>query len=85
MASARRTFADLRLFGRGYFRNWVGLFFGIIFPVIIIGLFGAIFSGGGSGAVTVYVQNQDPGPFPTPQMDVATPFVQALNGTNVDG
>jgi ABC-2 type transport system permease protein len=84
MASARRTFADLRLFGRGYFRNWVGLFFGIIFPVIIIGLFGAIFSGGGSGAVTVYVQNQDTGPFPTPQMDVATPFVQALNGTNVD-
>jgi ABC-2 type transport system permease protein len=84
MASARRTFADLRLFGRGYFRNWVGLFFGIIFPVIIIGLFGAIFSGGGSGAVTVYVQNQDTGPFPTPQMDVATLFVQALNGTNVD-
>jgi ABC-2 type transport system permease protein len=84
MASARRTLADLRLFGRGYFRNWVGLFFGIIFPVIIIGLFGAIFSGGGGGAVTVYVQNQDAGPFPTPQMDVATPFVQALNGTNIN-
>jgi ABC-2 type transport system permease protein len=84
MASARRTLADLRLFGRGYFRNWAGLFFGIIFPVIIIGLFGAIFSGGGGGAVTVYVQNQDTGPFPTPQMDVATPFVQALNGTNIN-
>jgi ABC-2 type transport system permease protein len=84
MASARRTFSDLRLFGRGYFRNWVGLFFGIIFPVIIIALFGAIFSGGGGGAVTVYVQNQDTGPFLTPQMDVATQFVQALNGTNVE-
>jgi ABC-2 type transport system permease protein len=83
MASARRTFADLRLFGRGYFRNWVGLFFGIIFPVIIIGLFGMIFSGG-TGTVTVYVQNQDTGPFATPQMDVATQFVQALNGTNVN-
>jgi ABC-2 type transport system permease protein len=82
MGSARRTLADLRLFGRGYFRNWVGLFFGIIFPVIIIGLFGAIFSGG-TGTVTVYVQNQDTGPFATPQMDIATPFVQALNGTNV--
>jgi ABC-2 type transport system permease protein len=84
MASARRTLADLRLFGRGYFRNWAGLFFGIIFPVIIISLFGAIFSGGGGGAVTVYVQNQDTGPFPTPQMDVATPFVQALNGTSIN-
>jgi ABC-2 type transport system permease protein len=83
VASARRTFADLRLFGRGYFRNWIGLFFGIIFPVIIIGLFGAIFSGG-TGTVTVYVQNQDTGPFATPQMDVATQFVEALNGTNVD-
>jgi ABC-2 type transport system permease protein len=83
MAIARRTFADLRLFGRGYFRNWIGLFFGIIFPVIIIALFGMIFSGG-TGTVTVYVQNQDTGPFATPQMDVATQFVQALNGTNVN-
>jgi ABC-2 type transport system permease protein len=83
MASAKRTFADLRLFGRGYFRNWVGLFFGIIFPVIIIGLFGMIFSGG-TGTVAVYVQNQDTGPFTTPQMDIATQFVQALNGTDVD-
>ena len=83
MASARRTFSDLRLFGRGYFRNWVGLFFGIIFPVIIIGLFGAIFSGSG-GTVTVYVQNKDTGPFLTPQMNVANPFIQAFNGTNVN-
>ena len=83
MSSAKRTFEDLRLFGRGYFRNIVGLFFGIIFPVIIIGLFGAIFAGSG-GNVTVYVQNKDTGPFATPQMDIATPFIQALNGTNVN-
>jgi ABC-2 type transport system permease protein len=83
MASARRTFSDLRLFGRGYFRNWAGLFFGIIFPVIIIGLFGAIFAGSG-GAVTVYVQNKDTGQFLPPQMNIATPFIQALNGTNVN-
>jgi ABC-2 type transport system permease protein len=76
MSSVRRTIADLRLFGRGYLRNIVGLFFGIIFPVIIIFLFGAIFSGGG-GAVTVYVQNNDTG-------TVSTPFVQALNGTGIN-
>src|SRR5512136_3396776 len=82
MSSAKRTLADLRMFGRGYLRNIVGLFFGIIFPVIIIGLFGAIFAGSG-GPVTVYVQNKDLGPFPTPQMSVATQFVDALNGTGI--
>lgn len=44
MASAKRIMADLRLFGRGYLRNRVGLFFGLIFPVILILIFGAIFS-----------------------------------------
>jgi ABC-2 type transport system permease protein len=83
MSGAKRTLADLRLFGRGYLRNVVGLFFGIIFPVIIISLFGAIFAGGG-GNVTVYVQNKDTGPFASPQMNIATPFIQALNGTNIN-
>ena len=83
MSGVRRTIADLRLFGRGYLRNIVGLFFGVIFPVIIISLFGAIFAGGG-GSVKVYVQNKDKGPFASPQMDIATPFVQALNGTNIN-
>jgi ABC-2 type transport system permease protein len=84
MSSVRRTMADLRLFGRGYLRNIVGLFFGIIFPVIIIGLFGAIFAGSG-GAVTVYVQNKDTGPFNPSVTDIATPFIDALNGTDVNG
>ena len=84
MSSIRRTIADLRLFGRGYLRNIVGLFFGIIFPVIIISLFGAIFAGSG-GAVTVYVQNKDSGPFNLPVADIATPFIGALNGTDING
>ncbi len=84
MSSVRRTVADLRLFGRGYLRNLIGLFFGIIFPVIIISLFGAIFAGSG-GAVTIYVQNKDTGPFNPPITDIATPFITALNGTDVNG
>jgi ABC-2 type transport system permease protein len=83
MSALKRTVADLRLFGRGYLRNIVGLFFGIIFPVIIIGLFGMIFAGSG-GAVTVYVQNKDTGPFAAPQMNIATPFIDALNGTGIN-
>ncbi len=74
MASLGRTVADLRLFSRGYLRNWVGLFFGLVFPVIIIIIFGAIFSGGSNGAINLYVQNKDAG-------QVSTFFVQALNGT----
>jgi ABC-2 type transport system permease protein len=74
MSSVKRILADLKVFGRGYVRNGAALFFGIIFPVILIALFGAIFAGGGSGQVTVYVQNKDTGP-------VASQFVQALNGT----
>jgi ABC-2 type transport system permease protein len=81
MASTRRILADLKTFGRGYVRNGVGLFFGLIFPVILIVLFGAIFSNTGNASLTVYVQNQDTGPFAVPQLDIATPFVQALNGT----
>jgi ABC-2 type transport system permease protein len=59
VASTRRILSDLRLFGRGYLRNAAGLFFGLIFPVILILIFGAIFSSGFSGTVTVYVQNRD--------------------------
>jgi ABC-2 type transport system permease protein len=81
MVSAKRVMSDLRVYGRGYLRNRVGLFFGLIFPVILILIFGAIFSSGNSGTLTVYVQNQDTGPFPTPLMDVATQFIDALNST----
>jgi ABC-2 type transport system permease protein len=81
MVSTKRTLSDLRLFGRGYIRNKFGLFFGLIFPVILILIFGAIFSGNSSVKITVYVQNQDTGPIPPPLVDVSTPFIDALNKT----
>ena len=74
MFSLRRMLADLSVFGRGLLRSRIGLFFSIIFPVILILLFGAIFSGGGGGTTTVYVQNLDGGP-------AGAAFVAALNGT----
>jgi ABC-2 type transport system permease protein len=75
LLSLRRLKADLIVFGRGYMRSRVGLFFSLIFPIILILLFGAIFSGGGSGPIPVYIQNQD-GSSP-----VSTGFVTALNST----
>src|SRR3990170_5244865 len=75
MVSARRITSDLHLFGRGYLRNRVGLFFGLIFPVILILIFGAIFAGGSSGPIAAYAQNNDSG-------QVSTQFVSALNSTS---
>jgi ABC-2 type transport system permease protein len=72
MVSLKRIRSDFKVFSRGYLRNKFGLFFGLIFPVILILIFGAIFSGGGSGTINVYVQNQDSGP-------VSSGFLAALN------
>jgi ABC-2 type transport system permease protein len=82
MISGKRILADFKVYSRGYMRNRVGLFFGLVFPVILILIFGAIFSGNSGGTVTVYVQNQDTGPFITPQMNVASQFLNGLNGSN---
>jgi len=76
MVSIRRIKADLQIFGRGYVRSRVGLFFSLIFPIILILLFGAIFAGSGSGPIPVYIQNNDNG------SGVSTGFITALNSTS---
>ncbi len=83
MSSGKRILADFKVFSRGYLRNKFGLFFGLIFPVILILIFGAIFSGNSSGTINVYVQNQDTGPFATPQMNIAQQFINQLNSSGV--
>lgn len=74
MVSIGRTLADLKVFGREFIRGRIGFFFALVFPIILILLFGAIFSGGSSGPATVYVQNQDGG-------QVSSAFISALNST----
>ncbi len=76
MVSGKRMLADLKLFARGYARTRIGLFFSLVFPIILILLFGAIFAGGNNGPISVYVQNQDTG-------TVGAVFVKALNDTNI--
>src|SRR6266849_6324717 len=75
MVSLARIVSDLKLFGRGYLRNKIGLFFSLVFPIILILLFGSIFSGGGGGPIPIYVQNRDSGG------QVGAQFVTALNST----
>ena len=81
VVSGKRIFSDFKVFSRGYLRNRFGLFFGLIFPVILILIFGAIFSSGSSGTLNVYTQNKDTGPFAAPQMDIASQFLKALNSS----
>ncbi len=73
MVSIRRTLADLRVFGTGFVRSKEGAFFTLIFPIVLILIFGAIFSGSGD-PTTVYVQNKDGG-------QASAQFISALNGT----
>lgn len=68
--------ADLKVFSRGYVRSRVGLFFSLIFPIILILLFGAIFANSGSSQVPVRVQNNDNG------SPASVGFIKALNSTN---
>jgi ABC-2 type transport system permease protein len=73
----RRIGAEFRVVYRSYARNPVALFFSLIFPIILIGLFGLIFSAVGTSPVALYVVNDDHGSVPSEQ------FLSALNNTTV--
>ena len=71
-----RILADAKAFGKQYLRSRTGTFFALAFPVLLILMFGAIFSTGGSQSVTLYVQDLDNTP-------LSHAFVAALNNTSV--
>jgi len=73
----RHIGADLKVVVRTYFRNPVALFFSLFFPIILIALFGLIFSSVGSGSVTVEVINEDH------NSPASVAFLSALNNTSV--
>ncbi len=55
----KRILADAKAFGVQYLRSRTGTFFALLFPVILILLFGAIFSGSGTTSLPIYVQDLD--------------------------
>jgi len=71
-----RILADMKAFGTQYLRSRVGTFFALVFPILLILLFGAIFGSSGSSQVTLYVQDLDNTP-------ASHAFTDALNKTNV--
>jgi len=75
--------ADFRIVSRTYFRNPVALFFSLIFPIILIALFGLIFSAAGSSTVTLVVVNEDHNPGGVGYTPTSVAFLSALNNTSV--
>jgi len=73
----RNIAADFRIVSRTYFRNPVALFFSLIFPIILISMFGLIFSATGTGSVTLVVVNEDH------NSPLSVEFLAALNNTSV--
>ena len=72
----KRILADVRAFGSQYIRSRVGTFFALAFPVILILLFGSIFSQSGSPQIPLYVQDLD-------DTQTSQLFLSALNNTTV--
>jgi ABC-2 type transport system permease protein len=75
LLNLNRVLADVKVFIRGYTRSRIGLFFSLVFPIILILLFGSIFSGGSNGPINVYVQNRDT----TTGFNAGNIFISALN------
>ena len=73
----RHIGADFKIVVRTYFRNPVALFFSLIFPIILISLFGLIFANAGSTTVSIVVLNEDHNSV------VSQQFLSALNNTSV--
>jgi len=76
----KRAFIIFKAVTRNWLRSKAGLFFSIMFPVLLLIVFGAIFSGGGTGKSTLFVQNLDIETDGQPSQ-LSTAFVEALNST----
>ena len=57
-----RLTSDVIHYGKQYLRSKIGLFFAVLFPILLILVFGAIFTGGGDSKINLNVQNLDGGP-----------------------
>ncbi len=58
-----RIMADMVAFGKQYVRSGIAMFFAFAFPILLILIFGAIFTGAGDVKISMPVQNLDNGQF----------------------
>ncbi len=72
----KRVLADIVGFGKGYLRNVSGPFFAFAFPILLILVFGAIFTSDTVTRIALPVQDLDGGP-------LSDAYIQALNATGL--
>jgi len=65
-----RIMADVVAFGKQYIRSGVAMFFAFAFPILLILIFGAIFSGAGNVKISMHIQDLDSGPYSDIYMDI---------------
>lgn len=65
-----RLLSDTVSFARQYLRTKIGPFFSFIFPVLLIVLFGAVFSAQDGRGISLPVQNLDEGPYSVMLMEM---------------
>lgn len=75
----KRTLVIFTAVTKNWLRSRSGLFFCIMFPVLLLLVFGAVFSGGGASTYSLFVQNLDRADGTPTNMSAA--FVEALNST----
>jgi ABC-2 type transport system permease protein len=77
-----KAFTIFKAVTKNWMRSRSGLFFSILFPVLLLVVFGAIFSGiGGSTQYSLFVQNLDLTAANGEPTDLSTAFVAALNSS----
>jgi len=78
-----RILVDLIASGRQYLRSKVGAFFTFFFPILLVLLFGSIFTASQSGSITIPIQNLDEGAMVGPNTThFGETFIDGLNATN---
>jgi ABC-2 type transport system permease protein len=77
-----KAFTIFKAVTKNWMRSRSGLFFSILFPVLLLVVFGAIFSGiGGSSQYDIFVQNLDLKAADGEPTDLSLAFIEALNST----
>jgi ABC-2 type transport system permease protein len=72
----KRVFADLKAYGKQFLRSKIGTFFTFGFPILLILLFGAIFSGAEDLTITLHIQDED-------DSVMSKTFIEIMNSTGV--
>ncbi len=76
-----KAFTIFKAVTKNWMRSRTGLFFSIMFPILLLVVFGLIFSGfGGSSKYTLFIQNLDLTASGQPS-ELSTAFISALNSS----